>query len=76
MEASTESLASDAGDHEKLRSRCLHLLDREKIFTDLLEHHDLRERSHLYPALERMLAEEEKLDLVERMVGRSMEERP
>lgn len=53
---------------------CLHLLDREKVFADLLEHHDLRERQYLYPTLEGLLTEEEKLELVERMVGVSREE--
>jgi uncharacterized protein with PIN domain len=72
MEASAEALGREAAGGEKLRTRCLQLLDREKVFTDLLEHHDLRERTHLYPALEAVLAEEERRDLVERMVGRSM----
>jgi uncharacterized protein with PIN domain len=53
---------------------CLKLLDREKVFADLLEHHDLRERQYLYPALERLLGEEEKLELLERMVGATFKE--
>jgi uncharacterized protein with PIN domain len=69
MEASTEALEEEAGGAEKLRARCLQLLDREKVFADLLEHHDLRERTYLYPAVEEILAEEEKLDLLERMIG-------
>jgi uncharacterized protein with PIN domain len=68
LEASIEALARTSQD-EDLKARCLQLLDREKVFTDLLEHHDTRERTFLYPALERMLAEEEKQDLIERMIG-------
>lgn len=30
---------------------CMELLDREKVFHDLLEHHDLRERTMIYPHL-------------------------
>jgi hypothetical protein len=37
---------------------CLELLDREKVFADLLEHHDLRERTHVYPHLQRALDRE------------------
>jgi uncharacterized protein with PIN domain len=74
LEAATEALTADVGEGDKLRAHCLRLLDREKVLADLLEHHDLRERTHLYPALERLLAEEEKLDLVERMVGLDMED--
>jgi uncharacterized protein with PIN domain len=73
IEGSIALLCDDAGeDREMLRARCLVLLDREKVFADLLEHHDLRERTFLYPALERMLADEEKIDLLERMVGSSV----
>lgn len=39
---------------------CLDLLDREKVFADLLEHHDLRERAHVYPRLEVVLGPEER----------------
>lgn len=77
LEAATEALlpgAPEAEDPEMLRARCLQLLDREKLFADLIEHHDLRERAYLYPALEGMLTEHEKLDLLERMVGLSVEE--
>lgn len=63
-------------EREGLEVRCLALLDREKVFVDLLEHHDHRERAYLYPALERMLAEAEKQDLLERMVGASAGEDP
>lgn len=56
-----------AGD--ELRVACLGLIDREKIFVDLCEHHDRRERAFLYPWLERILDEREKAELLERMVG-------
>ncbi|MFO0723905.1 MAG: Mut7-C RNAse domain-containing protein [Myxococcota bacterium] len=54
---------------EELRVRCLHQLDREKIFVDLCEHHDRRERLYLYPRLEQVLGDSAKADLLERMVG-------
>lgn len=47
------------------RLACLHMLDREKVFTDLLEHHDHRERAYLYPHLEAVLPRTEKEALVE-----------
>jgi hypothetical protein len=75
IESTTEALETDARKDEQedmLRARCLQLLDREKVFADLLEHHDLRERTYLYPALEGILAEQEKLDLLERMIGLSV----
>jgi uncharacterized protein with PIN domain len=73
MEAATEQLCEEQ-DRERLKARCLQVLDREKVFTDLIEHHDLRERQYLYPALERMLAEQEKMDLIERMIGVDLSE--
>lgn len=74
LEAATEALAREALQGDALRAKCLQLLDREKVFSDLIEHHDLRERTYLYPALERLLTEVEKLDLVERMIGIGVEE--
>lgn len=50
-----------------LEVRCLRLLDREKLLADLLEHHDLRERSFLYPQLAKVLPPDEQRALVERM---------
>lgn len=72
IERAIEALVAANESGEQLRARCLQLLDREKVFGDLLEHHDLRERTFLYPALERMLADDEKTDLLERMVGSSI----
>lgn len=72
IERAIEALLAAKESGEQLRARCLQLLDREKVFGDLLEHHDLRERTFLYPALERMLADDEKTDLLERMVGSSV----
>lgn len=43
---------------------CLELLDRQKVFHDLLEHHDLRERAFVYPRLEAVLADHEKAEIV------------
>lgn len=69
-----ETMQKNHLDPESSKVECLHLIDRQKIFVDLVEHHDLRERKFLYPALERILTENEKLDLLERMVGLKMNE--
>ena len=69
IEAATRALGREALAGDDLRVRCLLQLDREKIFVDLCEHHDHRERRYLYPALERILDERAKVELLERMVG-------
>jgi uncharacterized protein with PIN domain len=74
LEDGLVSLAATEGEARVVG--CLALLDREKVFGDLLEHHDLRERRYLYPTLERILGEEEKTELLERMVGVSFKESP
>jgi uncharacterized protein with PIN domain len=63
-----EALSDGARDPERRSVECLRLLDREKVLADLLEHHDLRERQFLYPALERLLSAEEKAALIERVM--------
>lgn len=45
-------------------ARCLELLDRQKVFADLLEHHDMRERAFVYPRLEATLSAPEKEEIV------------
>ncbi len=48
---------------------CLELLDRQKIFADLLEHHDLRERAFAYPRLEAVLSAAQKAEIVEGLLA-------
>lgn len=43
------------------------LLDREAFYKRLCSHHDKREREILYPELDRMTSETEKLDLLNRL---------
>lgn len=64
IQSSFEQLERHAAQLERLPAACLHLLDREKILVDLLEHHDMRERMHLYPTLERTMRVEEKEELL------------
>ena len=68
-ERSLDALKRRGLEDDALRVECLGLIDREKIFVDLCEHHDRRERAYLYPHLERILDEREKQELLERMVG-------
>ncbi|MBI2895085.1 MAG: hemerythrin domain-containing protein [Deltaproteobacteria bacterium] len=42
------------------------LLDEEAPFKGLVEHHDLRERLILYPTLDRVTSEEERVELLRR----------
>ena len=48
----------------------LKLLDQETTYKHLVEHHDLREERHLYPALERVTTEAEREELLGRVLGR------
>ena len=67
LEALTEAAAAAEPGHPRDLAR-LALLDAERKFVDLLSHHDHRERAHLYPRLEALLAPAEQVDLLERMV--------
>lgn len=58
-----ELAGADLG-HPERAARCLELLDRQKIFADLLEHHDLRERAFVYPRLEQILDPAQKAEIV------------
>ena len=64
LEQAFEVLERLVDSPDRLPASCLHLLDREKTSFDLLEHHDRRERLHLYPTLERSLRIEEKQELL------------
>jgi uncharacterized protein with PIN domain len=64
LELAFQTLEKQAASEDRLPAACLHLLDREKVLVDLLEHHDRRERLHLYPTLERVLRIEEKQELL------------
>ncbi len=67
FEEQTEALKKLPEEQQKLG--CLALLDREKVFVDLLEHHDQRERAYLYPRLAELLTSNEQADLLERMMA-------
>lgn len=72
--AMVEGLGAGQLAGDELRVECLRVLDREKVMVDLLEHHDRRERTFLYPTLDRVLSDAEKAELVERMVGLNLED--
>jgi len=55
---------STANDPERA---VIFLLDSEHIFKRLLVHHDTRERKFLYPILDQVTAEQEKLSLFQRL---------
>jgi hemerythrin-like domain-containing protein len=48
----------------------LKLLDQETTYKHLVEHHDLREERHLYPALDGVTTEAEREDLLGRVLSR------
>jgi uncharacterized protein with PIN domain len=67
--AALEELRASDLSGDALHVACLGVIDREKIFVDLCDHHDRRERAYLYPHLETVLDDREKAALLERMVG-------
>jgi iron-sulfur cluster repair protein YtfE (RIC family) len=48
------------------KRQVLALLEEESALKSLMHHHDLRERSFLYPALDRLATTEERRDLISR----------
>ena len=58
LAAVVDTIAAAGLPEAERKVACLELLDREKVFHDLLEHHDLRERAHVYPHLEQALPAE------------------
>lgn len=63
FEATLERLRSEPGD---LRRAIIALFDEQAMFKHLVEHHDLRERNILYPALDRVTTEAERRELLRR----------
>jgi hemerythrin-like domain-containing protein len=57
------SLKQDPGGRKR---GILWLLDRQATFKNLMEHHDLREATILYPALDRVTSEAERRDILAR----------
>lgn len=55
----------------RLKHSIIHLLDRQCMYKQLLEHHDLREKNILYPWLDRVTSEEERAQLLRRCGERS-----
>ncbi|MBK7709487.1 MAG: hypothetical protein IPN69_23025 [Acidobacteria bacterium] len=48
-------------------SRLIWLLERESFFKKLCDHHDIRETNFLYPELDRITSDEEKVELFGRI---------
>ncbi|HEU4388424.1 MAG TPA: hemerythrin domain-containing protein, partial [Blastocatellia bacterium] len=57
-------LERPAPDVATRRRQIIALLDQQAMFKNLVEHHDQRERNILYPALDRVTTEAERLDLL------------
>lgn len=51
----------------------LHLLEREATYKHLFEHHDQRERTQLFPALDALVPESQRRDLLARLSFRPLE---
>lgn len=50
--------------------KLLWLLEREAFFKKLCDHHDIRETNFLYPELDRITSEEEKIELLSRVTDK------
>lgn len=60
-----QATLAELGSHPPdLRRRLIGLLDEQAMFKHLVEHHDLRERNILYPALDRVTTVEERRELL------------
>lgn len=49
---------------EDIEERLLWILEREAFFKKLCDHHDIRETNFLYPELDRITSDEEKIELL------------
>lgn len=54
-------------DEPELEKRLIWILEREAFFKKLADHHDIRETNFLYPELDRITSDEEKLELLSRV---------
>ena len=52
---------------ENIDERLLWILEREAFFKKLCDHHDIRETNILYPELDRITSDEEKLNLLSKV---------
>jgi hemerythrin-like domain-containing protein len=66
LERFKESMAELEAGQPDLKRRVIQLLDHQAQFKHLVEHHDLREQSILYPALDRVTGEAERRELLAR----------
>jgi hemerythrin-like domain-containing protein len=65
-------LAALSPETPALRRRVLELLDAESGFKRLQHHHELREETHLFPALDRVMEDEERRGLLSEFMGRAL----
>lgn len=66
LKAAADALAADSAAG---RRQAHEFLAKESMFMHLLDHHDRRERSTLYPELDRRLTDAEREDLLRRCLG-------
>lgn len=55
---------------KEVEKRLLWLLERESFFKKLCDHHDIRETNFLYPELDRITTDEEKIELLNRVTDK------
>jgi len=62
----TERLEELRRNRANLRRGIIDLFDQEAVFKQLMQHHDSREESILYPTLDKVTGEEERAELLSR----------
>lgn len=55
---------------KEVEKKLIWLLEREAFFKKLCDHHDIRETNFLYPELDRITSDEEKLELLNRVTDK------
>ena len=60
----TEKLERLITDRAGLKRKIIELFDEQAVFKQLMQHHDMREQSLLYPTLDRVTGEEERRELL------------
>lgn len=65
--ARIEDMLIACGDRPLTSRQRVHLIEREASYKHLFEHHDERERQHLFPALDQLVPAEQRAELLARL---------
>ncbi len=65
--ARIEDLLISCGERPLTTRQRIHLIEREASYKHLFEHHDERERLHLFPALDQLVPTEQRAELLARL---------